>query len=65
MLGVASVAGKHNAKVGPLIRSAACIIIAESDKIEEKANKLEKLLKSKDSIDDLLKILEEITGDNE
>lgn len=65
MLNVSEVAMKHDAKAAPLIRSAACIIIAESDKIEEKVNKLEKLLKSKDTLDDLMKILEEITGDNE
>ena len=65
MLDVSRVAMKHNAKAAPLTRSAACLIIAESDKIEEKANKLEKLFKSKDSLDDLIKIIEEITGDNE
>lgn len=64
MLGVAHIADKHDAKAAPLIRSAACIIIAESDKIEDKANKLEKLLKQKDSLDELIKILEEITGDD-
>ena len=63
MIGVTKVADKHNAKPSPLIRSAACIIIAESDRIEEQANKLEKLLKSKDSLDDLIKFLEDITGD--
>lgn len=64
MINVTNVAYKHNAKAAPLIRSAACIVIAESDKIEDKANKLEKLLKSKDSLEDLIKTLEEITGDS-
>lgn len=63
MINVTNVAYKHNAKAAPLIRSAACIVIAESDKIEDKANKLEKLLKSKDSLEDLIKILEDISGD--
>ena len=63
MIGVAQVADKHNAKAAPLTRSAACIIITESDKIEEKANKLEMLLKSKDSLDELIKFFEDITGD--
>lgn len=62
---VVQVAEKHNAKPAPLIRSAACIVIAESDRIEDKANKIEKLLKSKDGLDELIKILEDITGDNE
>ena len=65
MINVTNVAYKHNAKAAPLIRSAACIIIAESDKIEDKANKLEKLLETKHSLEDLIKALEEITGDNE
>lgn len=65
MINVTNVAYKYNAKAAPLIRSAACIIIAESDKIEDKANKLEKLLKTKDDLDDLIKLLEDITGDNE
>ena len=63
MLKVSEVAMKHNAKAAPLIRSAACIIIAESDRIQEKVDMFEKLFKSKDGIDDLIKILEEITGD--
>lgn len=64
MIGVTEIAQKHNAKAAPLIRSAACIIIAESDRIEEKANLLEKLLKEKDRLEDLKKILEDIIGDN-
>ncbi len=65
MINITNVAYKHNAKAAPLIRSAACIIIAESDKIEDKANKLEKLLKTKDDLDELIKLLEDITGDSE
>lgn len=60
---VSEVALKHDAKAAPLIRSAACIIIAESDRLEDKADKVAKLLKQKDSLEDLIKILEEITGD--
>lgn len=63
MIKVSEVAIKHDAKAAPLIRSAACIIIAKSDKIEDKVDKFAKLLKTKDNLEDLIKILEEITGD--
>ena len=47
------------------VKNAVSKIKRTVAKIEEKANKLEKLFKSKDSLDDLIKIIEEITGDNE
>lgn len=50
MIKVSEVAIKHDAKAAPLIRSAACIIIAESDKIEDKVDKFAKLLKTKDNL---------------
>ena len=53
---------KHNAKAAPLIRSAACVVIHESDRIEEKVERLQKLLSDK-KFDDILSLLEDAMGD--
>lgn len=63
MIKVSDVAIKHNAKAAPLIRSAACVVIHESDRIEDKVDKFANLLKAKDGLDELIKMLEDITGD--
>lgn len=62
MLKVSEVAMKHNAKAAPLIRSAACVVIHESDLVEEKVERLQKLLSDK-KFDDILSLLEEAMGD--
>lgn len=62
MLKVSEVAIKHDTKAASLIRSAACIVIHESDVVEAKVDMMQKLFKEK-NLDDLLKMLEDITGD--
>lgn len=62
MLKVSEVAIKHDRKVASLIRSAACIVIHESDVVESKVERLQKLLSDK-KFDDILSLLEDATGD--
>ena len=64
MIQVAEIAMKHNAKAAPLIRSAACIVIQESDRVEQKANVMTELFKD-NNLDDLIKLLEDMKGGNE
>lgn len=76
MLKVSEVAIKHNVKAAFLIRSAACIVIHESDVVEAKVERIQELFRDKSfndlsknldelskSLDELLKISDDITGD--